>query len=92
MSPGSRGLPVFGLEQTEGKPLPTSDPDIERWVASLPLLDVAKKLGLDVGTFDGQGAGFLGCYRLGLGIELGVKNLSTWCHELFTLPITAMAT
>ncbi len=79
---GFKGLPVFGLEQTEGKPLPSSDPDIEKWVASLPLLDVAKSWGLSVEVFDGQGAPYLGCYRLGLGIDIGVKNLLTWTHEL----------
>jgi hypothetical protein len=79
---GFKGLPVFGYEQTEGQPLPASDPDIEKWVNSLPLLDVAKRWGLAVGTFDGEGFGFLGRYRYGEAIELGVKNLSTWCHEL----------
>jgi N-terminal domain of anti-restriction factor ArdC len=42
---GFKGVPVFGLEQTEGAPLPTSDPDIEQWLKSLPLLDVAKQWG-----------------------------------------------
>ena len=79
---GFRGLPVFGYEQTEGKPLPTHDPEIETWVDSLPLLEVAKGWGLSVRTLDGQGMGFLGRYRYGKGIELGVKNLATWCHEL----------
>jgi hypothetical protein len=37
---GFKGLPVFGLEQTEGRPLPSGDPDIEKWVESLPLLAV----------------------------------------------------
>jgi hypothetical protein len=79
---GFKGLPVFGYEQTEGTPLPTSDPDIEKWVNSLPLLDVAKQWGLSVGTFDGEGTGFLGRYLKSERIDLGVKNLSTWTHEL----------
>jgi hypothetical protein len=79
---GFRGLPVFGYEQTEGQPLPTVDVDVEKWVNSLPLLDVAKEWGLSVRTFDGAGAGCLGLYRHGKGIELGTKNLSTWAHEL----------
>jgi hypothetical protein len=79
---GFKGLPVFGLQQTEGQPLPTSDPDIEKWVESLPLLAVAKQWGLSVWTFDGEGVGFLGRYHKGQAIELGVKNLSTWAHEL----------
>ncbi len=79
---GFKGLPVFGLEQTEGKPLPTSDLDMEKWVNSLPLLDVAKQWGLSVALFDGNEVRFLGLYRRGEGISIGVKNLSTWCHEL----------
>ncbi len=79
---GYRSLPVFGLEQTEGRPLPIGDPDIERWVKSLPLLAVARRWGLSVGTFDGRIDGCLGFYRYGESIEIGVKNLSTWAHEL----------
>jgi N-terminal domain of anti-restriction factor ArdC len=79
---GFKGLPVFGSEQTEGKPLPTCDLEIENWIASLPLLAVAKMWGLAVGTFDGKGMGFLGRYLHGEAIEVGVKNLSTWAHEL----------
>jgi hypothetical protein len=41
-----------------------------------------KAVGLAVETFDGVGVGMLGCYRYGEAIQLGVKNLSTWCHEL----------
>ena len=79
---GFKGLPVFGLQQTEGPPLPSGDPDIEKWVESLPLLDVAKRWGLAVETFDGEMMGFFGRYINREGIELGVKNLSTWAHEL----------
>src|SRR5215813_5207722 len=42
---GFREIPVFGLEQTEGRPVADNDPDTERWVESLPLLDVAKRWG-----------------------------------------------
>jgi hypothetical protein len=79
---GFKGLPVFGLEQTEGRPLPSGDPGIEQWIESLPLLAVARRWGLGVGTFDGKDGGCLGRYRKGESIELGVKNLSTWTHEL----------
>lgn len=79
---GYRSLPVFGLEQTEGKPLPTGDPDIDKWVKSLPLLAVARRWGLSVRTFDGKDGDCLGFYRYGEAIQIGVKNLSTWCHEL----------
>ncbi len=79
---GYRSLPVFGLEQTEGRPLPTGDPDIDKWVKSLPLLAVARRWGLSVGTFDGRADSCLGRYIYGEAIEIGTKNLSTWCHEL----------
>jgi hypothetical protein len=79
---GFKGLPVFGLEQTEGRPLPTGDPDIEKWIGTLPLLDVAKRWGLAVGTFDGKDGGCLGRYLSGEAIQLAVKNLATWAHEL----------
>src|SRR5215470_2776475 len=69
---GFKGLPVFGLQQTEGRPLPSGDPDIEKWIESLPLLDVAKRWGLAVGTFDGKEGGLLGRYLHGEAIELGV--------------------
>ena len=73
---------VFGAEQTEGATLPDSDPRIDAWIDSLPLIDVARSWGLKVGVFDGEGTGRLGCYRRGQRIDLGVENLATWCHEL----------
>jgi hypothetical protein len=79
---GFKGLPVFGLEQTDGPPLPAGDPETDKWLASLPLRDVAKQWGLSVDVFDGEDARCLGLYCRGKGIRLGVKNLSTWCHEL----------
>ena len=89
---GFKGLPVFGLEQTEGTPLPAGDANIEKWVDSLPLLDVAKRWGLSVRAVDGAWADFLGCYRRGKRIEVAVKNLSTWCTNSSTPPTTATAT
>jgi antirestriction protein ArdC len=79
---GFKGVAVFGLEQTEGEPLPIGDPEIETWLDSLPLVDVAKAWGLSVDVFNGETANFLGIYRRRSGIALGVKNLSTWMHEL----------
>ena len=79
---GFKGTPVFGYDQTEGEPLPNRDLDLQRWLDSLPLLEVAKAWGLSVEAYNGQGGGYLGAYRHGRGIALGVENLSTWCHEL----------
>lgn len=69
---GFKGIAVFGAEQTEGEPLPAGDPHVETWIDSLPLIDVARSWGLQVGVFDGAGTGRLGCYRRGQRIDLGV--------------------
>ncbi len=79
---GFRGTPVFGHDQTEGEPLVSEDRSADEWLASLPLRDMAEAWGLSVEAFNGRGAGCLGAYGHGAGIALGVKNLSTWCHEL----------
>jgi N-terminal domain of anti-restriction factor ArdC len=39
---GFKSAGVFGLSQTDGEPLPAADPDTERWIESLPLVDVAR--------------------------------------------------
>ena len=79
---GFKGTPVFGYEQTNGGPLPPGDPEAVRWVEALPLVGVAKEWGLLVESFNGKGSSYLGAYRHHSGIALGVKNLSTWGHEL----------
>lgn len=79
---GFRGIPVFGILQTDGEPLPAPDPECERWVENLPLVEVARKWGLRVEIFEGEGSGRHGFYRRKQLIGLGVKNLATWCHEL----------
>jgi hypothetical protein len=79
---GFRGTPVFGLDQTQGQPLPPRDPALDAWLKSLPLREVADAWGLGVEAFNGRRAGYLGKISHGHGIALGVKNLSTWAHEL----------
>ena len=74
--------PRFGAEQTEGDPLPLPDPEVMAWLESLPLRSVAESWGLSVGTFDGQRARYLGYYKPGRAIALGVTNQATWAHEL----------
>ncbi len=73
---------VFGMNQTDGEPLPPADPDVVRWIEALPLLDVAKAWGLSVEAYNGRQGAALGKYYHGRGIALGVKNLSTWSHEM----------
>lgn len=83
---GFKGIPVFGFSQTEGKPLALKDLKCEPWVESLPLIEVAREWGIRVEAVNGDCDGPLGSYsRLGDRnklISLGVKNLSTWAHEL----------
>lgn len=76
---GFRAAPVFGYEQTEGEPLPTEPADVA-WLEELPLRAVADRWGIAVDLRDGA-TGVLGSFRPGQ-ISLGVRNLSTWCHEL----------
>ncbi len=79
---GFTSAPVFGLNQTEGDPLPPPDPKVMAWLESLPLVDVAKSWGLTVDAYNGQKASYLGYYKRGQAIAMGVENLSTWAHEL----------
>ena len=85
---GFKSIPVFRLEDTDVVDAETwskAAPDTEaaqRFIDGLPLVSVAKAWGLSVQTFDGEHARYLGFYRNGQGIALGVENLSTWAHEL----------
>ncbi len=83
---GFKGIPVFGFSQTEGKPVTVKDVSSERWAETLPLIEVAREWGVRVEAVSGDHGGPLGSYsRQGDRnklISLGVKNLSTWTHEL----------
>lgn len=78
---GFKAIKVFGLEQTEGKPI-ENDGKIQNFLNELPLLDVAKKWGIEVKAYNGKKGAALGMYSPGKTIALGTKNLSTWTHEL----------
>ena len=78
---GFKAMPVFGLEQTDGEPLPTGDPAADACLATLPFREVAAQWGVAIDTFNGRHFGPLGSFRPGL-ISLGVQNMATWCHEL----------
>jgi len=78
---GFRGTPVFGLEQTDGEPLPEQPKDRNEWLDALPLIEVARQWGISVDVFNG-GKGPLGCFSRRGSIGLGVKNLAVWTHEL----------
>ena len=79
---GFKAGPRFGLEQTEGDPLPPPDPKVTAWLENLPLREVAEQWGLTVDAYNGREGAALGRYRWGQSIALGVENLSTWSHEL----------
>lgn len=80
---GFKSVPVFGLRQTDGEPLSTGDTATDNYLASLPFLDVAKAWGLNVEAYSGKATGALGYFQPGTGtIAVGVRNLSTWAHEL----------
>lgn len=79
---GFRGVPVFGYEQTEGEDIDFGSEDREH-LDSLPLLEVAKEWGINVGSYSGKGHYAAGYFEPhSLSIMLGVENLSTWLHEL----------
>jgi hypothetical protein len=81
---GFKGIPVFAIEDTEGKALPVDD-HYDTWVRSLPFLEVAESWGVHVDTYTHEGDAPLGYFRFGSrgkSIMLGTENLSTWAHEL----------
>ncbi len=81
---GFKGIPVFAVEDTEGKPLPGNE-RYDEWVRNLPLLEVAESWGVRVRTYSGEGSHALGYFQFGprgKSIMLGTENLSTWAHEL----------
>jgi len=73
---------VFGLDQTEGKPVPAHE-QRRQFIESLPLVEIARAWGITVKTFSGKGGKYHGYYSRGQKtIALGVKNLRVWAHEL----------
>jgi len=78
---GFKAVQVFGQEQTNGAPIEHGE-DTRKFFEELPLRDVAEKWGLEVNAYNGQEGLAAGSYALGTSISLGVKNLSTWTHEL----------
>jgi len=75
----------FGVEQTDGEPLPGSE-HIQAFIDSLPLIAVAQAWGIRISTHNGKEGKAHGYFRTvgeeAEAIALGVENLSTWAHEL----------
>jgi len=59
-----------------------TDDEVMHWLNELPLIEVARAWGLNVSAYDGQIRGPQEKYLPGSYIAVGVKNLSTWAHEL----------
>lgn len=82
---GFLSIPVFGYFQTEGRPLAGAD-EAPRLLETLPLLEVARAWDISIETFDvadTYGPDFIGVFNAARNsIGLGVRNLSTWAHEL----------
>jgi hypothetical protein len=60
------------------------DPDgfkLREFTDNLPAIEVARHWGIEVQVFKAEGTDQLGQYCVSR-IDLGVKNLSTWAHEL----------
>ena len=80
---GFKSVAVFGLDQTDGAPVGEGkDSELYAWLENLPLRQVADGWGLSVSAFSGEGARYYGYYKHRKAIALGVKNLSTWAHEI----------
>ena len=89
---GFRAISVFAIENTDGADVPTGDPELDTWIANLPLRDVAESWDISINTFNGECGGYRGYFRQekdGLSgevkskaIALGVQNESTFLHEL----------
>ena len=79
---GFKAVKVFGLEQTDGKPIENGE-EAQKFLDTLPLMNVAEKWGIQVNAYNGEGHCAYGMYSPTSNfIALGVQNLSTWAHEL----------
>jgi len=85
---GFRAGARFGLEQTDIADAETwaaaskRDEAADRFLDALPFVNVARSWGLSVKSHNGKGGKYLGMYRHGQSIAIGVENLATWAHEL----------
>ena len=84
---GFRAVPVFTIEDTEGADIPSGDPELDQWVANLPLREVAESWGISVTTYSGEKDKAYGQYRQtldgeGKAIALGVQDVVVFLHEL----------
>jgi hypothetical protein len=79
---GFKLMPVFAVEDTEGEPLEYEERMNRLKVEALPLIDVAKRLGVSVKTglmFDDSAASYS---HRNKAITLGTANEQVFLHEL----------
>jgi len=75
---GFRTLPVFAYESTEGEEIPAYHMELD----TLPLVDIAKHLGVSVMTAPAAGQ-YYGVFKpFAQQITLCTNDPSTWLHEL----------
>ncbi len=85
---GFRAGARFGLDQTDvadAEKWATAskrDEAADRFLDALPFVNVARSWSLSVKSHNGKGGKYLGMYRHGQSIAIGVENLATWAHEL----------
>jgi hypothetical protein len=60
----------------------TPEDGVRKFLDELPLREVAKAWGIELAAYSGREKAAKGWYDRGGVIGLGVKNLSTWTHEL----------
>ena len=80
---GFRSIPVFAIESTDGDPVDSGDPELDSWISSLPLADVAQSWGINVSAYAGRAGGAYAKFSPGRNaIAIGVKDCGTFFHEL----------
>lgn len=76
---------VWDITETTGEPLEIDDEadNAAYYLDTLPMMDLAKSLGIDVLPYSGENSGAYGWYSSAKNtIGLGVKDVQTWLHEL----------
>ncbi len=84
---GFKATAVFRIQDTEGEPVSTGDPEVDQWIADLPLREVAEAWDITVQAYTGEAGKAHGRYQQTVdgqrkAIALGVQNVHVFLHEL----------
>jgi hypothetical protein len=84
---GWKVVPMWDISETTGEPLEIKDDnDNAYYLDNLPMIEVAKHLGVDVMPYSGENSGAYGWYSSSTKvIGMGVKDIQVWLHELIHL-------